>query len=273
MVGLKIGYFGEKGAYSNIAAERLAEGEYVPYKFIRSIFDGINKGEIDLGVVPIENSIEGAVSETYDNLYRDNLFIVKEYYLRISHCLIGFPDSEIDDIRYVHSHPQALAQCSDFIFSHNFIPVSEYDTAGSVEIVKGLRDKARAAIASELAASIYGMHIIQREIENNKNNYTRFFLLSKSPEKPDGKTKTSMVFSTSNTPGALYRVLSIFDKYSINMSKIESRPVKFNPFNYIFFVDIENNKNTENAINEIKNIAGTLKILGTYKDASFNFNS
>ncbi len=261
---MKIGYFGEKGAYSNIAAINMVNGEYVPLKSVKSVFDSLYNNKIDYGVVPIENSIEGSVNETYDSLYKMNFFIVKEYYLRIKHCLIGINNSNIDKIKFVHSHPQALGQCSDFIYKNNYIAINEYDTAGSVIIVKNKDSIEHAAIAGELAAKIYDMKIILKDIENNKDNYTRFFLISKTMVNPDKKSKTSIVFSTENKPGSLNKVLEILNKYNINMTKIESRPVKFSPFNYIFFIDFENNENSEKAIKDIKLITDYLKILGKY---------
>ncbi len=248
------------------------DGEYVPLKFIKSVFDAMKNNEIDYGVVPIENSIEGSVNETYDNLYKENFYVSKEYFLRINHCLIGFNDAKIDKIKYVHSHPQALAQCSDFIYMNNMIPVSEYDTAGSINIIKSLGNIEHAAIASELAAGIYNMKILKKDIENNKNNYTRFFLISKKEQECSGKTRTSIVFSAENKPGSLHRILGIFERYRINMSKIESRPVKYNPFNYIFFIDFEDNQYSKNALEEIKNNTSYFKRIGTYKMAGFNPN-
>lgn len=262
---MKIGYFGEKGAYSNIAAINMVNGDYIPLKSVKSVFESLNNNEIDYGVVPIENSIEGSVNETYDNLYKMNFFIIKEYYLRIKHCLIGIKESDINKIKFVHSHPQALAQCSDFIYKNGYIAINEYDTAGSVIIVRDKNSTEHAAIAGELAAKVYNMKIMARDIENNKNNYTRFFLISKKMVDTDKKSKTSIVFSAENTPGSLNRVLEILNKYNINMTKIESRPVKFSPFNYIFFIDFENNDSSEKAINEIKLITNSLKILGKYE--------
>lgn len=261
---MKIGYFGEEGAYSNIAAINMVNGEYIPLKSVKSVFDSLYDNKIDYGVVPIENSIEGSVNETYDNLYKMDFFIVKEYYLRIKHCLIGIKNSNIDKIKFVHSHPQALAQCSDFIYKNNYIAISEYDTAGSVIIVKDKNSIEHAAIASELSAEIYDMKILLKDIENNKDNYTRFFLISKSIIEPDKKSKTSIVFSMKNKPGSLNKVLNILSEYNINMTKIESRPIKFSPFNYIFFIDFENNENSEKAIKDIKPITDYFKILGKY---------
>ncbi len=261
---MKIGYFGEEGAYSNIAAMNMKNGQYIPLDSVRTVFTELENGNINYGVVPVENSIEGSVNQTFDYLYKMPFYIIMEYYLRIKHCLIGFNDSNINEIKYVHSHPQALAQCSDFIYRHKFIPVNEYDTAGSVKIIKKF-DKSHAAIASEIAAGINNMKIISRDMENNKRNYTRFILVSKTPEINTGKLKTSIVFSMPHRPGSLYKILEILNKYNINMTKIESRPVDFNLFNYIFFIDFENNENDRNAINEIREKAGYFREIGAYK--------
>ena len=264
---MKVGYFGEPGAYSNIAAMRMTSGEYIPLDSVRSVFNALQEHEIDVGVVPIENSIEGAVNQTYDFLFKSDFYIIKEYYLRIKHCLIGKPGSKLNDIKYVLSHPQALAQCSEFIYNHGLKAVSEYDTAGSVKIIKTMDGNSHAAIASELAARLNDMHIIAKDIENNSSNYTRFFLISPEPVSPEGPSKISLVFSAPNTAGSLYRILKIFNDYGINMAKIESRPVQFNPFNYLFFIDIERNENAETALEMIRNITNPFKILGIYRTA------
>ncbi len=267
---MKIGYFGEPGAYSNMAAMRMTPGDYIPLESVRAVFNALQDYQINAGVIPIENSIEGAVNETYDLLFKTNFYIVKEYYLRIKHCLIGKPGMRLNDVKYVLSHPQALAQCSEFIYNHAIKPVSEYDTAGSVKIIKNYSDNSHAAVASELAAKIYGMHIIQRNIENNSNNYTRFFMIARKPVSSHGFSKISIVFSTTNTSGALYNILKILNDYSINMTKIESRPVQYNPFNYLFFIDMEKNENSDIALARIKDITKPFKILGTYDVASID---
>lgn len=262
---MKIGYFGEPGAYSHIAAQHMATGEYIPVESVRAVFIALENGDIDLAVVPVENSIEGAVNQTYDFLFSMNFYIIKEYYQRIKHCLIGYPEAKTDEIKYVHSHPQALAQCSDFIYNHRIKPVNEYDTAGSVQIIKENYDSSHAAIASEIAAQLYNMKILEKDIENNRYNYTRFFLISRAPANTELPSKTSIVFSTQNKPGSLYKILKILNEYGINMTKIESRPVQYSPFQYIFFIDMESNKNTDIVITEIKKVVEQLKILGTYK--------
>ena len=267
---MKVGYFGEPGAYSNMAAIRMASGEYIPLDSVRAVFSALQDHSIDFGVVPVENSIEGAVNQTYDFLFKTDFYIVKEYYLRVRHCLIGKPDSKLNDIKYAISHPQALAQCSEFIYSHGLKTISEYDTAGSVKIVKDGTDSSRAAIASELAAGIYGMKILARNIENNSSNYTRFFLMARSPVSPGGRAKISIVFSTENKAGSLYSILKVFNEYGINMTKIESRPVQYNPFNYIFFIDIERNNSSDAALSRIRDITNPFKVLGVYEMASIN---
>jgi prephenate dehydratase len=267
---LKVGYFGEPGAYSNMAAMRMASGDYMPLESVRAVFTALQDHKIDAGVVPVENSIEGAVNQTYDFLFKTDFYIVKEYYLRVRHCLIGKPDSQLGDIKYVISHPQALAQCSEFIYKHGFRTVSEYDTAGSVKIVRDGSDSSRAAIASELAAGIYGMKILSRDIENNSSNYTRFFLIARNPVLPEGRAKISIVFSTENKAGSLYSILKVFNEFGINMTKIESRPVQYNPFNYIFFIDIERNENSDEAMAIIRGMTSPFRILGVYEIASIN---
>ncbi len=267
---MKIGYFGEPGAYTHIAAKQIAMGEYIPIESVRAVFMALENKNIDLAVVPVENSIEGAVNQTYDFLFRMNFYITKEYYLRIKHCLIGHPDAKTGKIIYVHSHPQALSQCSDFIYNHGMKPISEYDTAGSVQIIKENYDSSHAAIASDIAAELNGMKILEKDIENNRHNYTRFFLIGKTPVNAVMPSKTSIVFATQNKPGTLYKILKILNNYGINMTKIESRPVQYSPFQYIFFIDIENNTNTDAAIMNIRTESDQFKVLGTYETATIN---
>ena len=265
---LKVGYFGEPGAYSNIAAMQMIQGDYVPLESVRAVFDALSNKEIHAGVVPIENSIEGSVNQTYDFLFKSDFSIVKEHYLRIEHCLIARQGVKLGDIKYVLSHPQALSQCSEFIYNHGIKPVGEYDTAGSVKIVKNYNKNTYAAIASELAARINNMEIIVKNIENTHNNYTRFFLISENPILPAGHSKISLAFSIVNRIGGLYNILKVFNDDNINMTKIESRPIQYNPFNYLFFIDIEKNDRSDHAISLIRKMTTQFRVLGTYESAT-----
>jgi len=215
----------------------------------------------------VENSIEGTIGQTYDLLFSTNLKIKGETILRINHCLIALPGTKIKSIKNVYSHPQALGQCRQFLekLKCNLIPT--YDTAGSVKMLKeqGLRDS--GAIASERAAKIYGMKILAKGIETNKNNFTRFFIISIKDSKYTGNDKTSLMFSTKHVPGALFKCLEGFAKNKINLTKIESRPIIGKPWEYNFFLDFEGHrseKKVKEAIKLLRKNSNFVKILGSY---------
>jgi prephenate dehydratase len=263
----KVAFQGEIGAYSEVAARHFFENATLfPCKSFAEVFDQVQKKEVDFGVVPIENSTEGSVNEVYDLLLERNLFIVGEYPLRIEHCLIGFPNAEIKD---VYSHPQALAQCRKFLEKRNLKPVAFYDTAGAVKYIKEKNLKQSGAIASASAAKHYGMKIIESGIEDNKNNYTRFVVISKSPSKSEGKNKTSIIFSVKHEPGALYSILEEFAKRRVNLTKIESRPTKEKAWEYIFYLDFEGDlrdKGCSEALERSRDKSIFVKILGSYPE-------
>lgn len=183
----RVAFQGERGAYSEVAAlQYFNTTELIPKRTIADVFYSAEMHEVDYAIVPIENSIEGSVNETYDHLLTTHLKIQGEVYLRIEHCLIGYEHSSINSIRYVYSHPQALGQCRGFIQRHGFEPIPYYDTAGSVKMLKEKRPDASAAIASRLAAEIYGLSILAEGIEDSKNNYTRFLILACSERGAEG---------------------------------------------------------------------------------------
>jgi prephenate dehydratase len=197
----------------------------------------LEEGNIDLGVVPIENFLAGSIVQTYDLLLEYNFNIVGEIFLQIHHNLIANKGAKFEDIKEVYSHPQALAQCKDFISENNLIVKEAYDTAGSVKTLKKKGDLNKSAIASEVSAEIYEMEILRRNIESIKNNTTRFIVISKDEIKhknPDEKYLTSIIFSVSDVPAALYKCLGGFATNGVNLTKIESRPMKGQIGNYFF---------------------------------------
>lgn len=264
-----VSFQGEAGAYSEEAAYRYFGQHAItkPFESLEEAFEAVEKGTVQYGIVPVENSLEGSIPRTYDLLLDSNLQVSGEIKLRVVHCLICLPGGRIDAIKEVFSHPQALGQCKTFLRQMGLRPIPSFDTAGSVKYIKdnGLRDK--AAIASARAAEIYGMKVLVTSIEDNANNYTRFFILSKQEAPQTGKDKTSLVFSIKHKPGALYDSLKVLAGRSINLTKIESRPTRHKPWEYYFYVDIEGHKNDpviKEALSALEESTIFSKILGSY---------
>lgn len=267
---LRVAFQGERGAYSEAAATTFFKDqiETVPLPTFHEVLDSTEVGRTDYSVLPVENSLEGSVGESYDLLLTTKLNVTGEIYHRVRHCLIGF--EALEKIDTVYSHPQALGQCRNFIQAHHLKAVPTYDTAGSVKILLELRKENIACIASRRAAEIYKVPIIKEGIEDNANNFTRFLVLSKEGRTGTGKDKTSIIFSIKHTPGALFDVIEKFHANKINLTKIESRPTKTTPWEYNFYVDLEGNRNDGNireALERIKSNTLFLKILGSYPRA------
>ncbi len=268
---VKIGFQGEKGSYSETAAIAFFSNQgfsFKPFRSFQDLFDSVEKSFIDDAVVPIENSIEGSVNEVYDLLVEKNLFVIGEIYQRIRHCLIV--NKVHTEIKTVFSHPQALAQCRNYIRNKFLEPVSLYDTAGSVKYIKEHSMSDASAIASKRSAEIYDMNIIDEGIEDNDKNYTRFLIISKLPNSQNNIDKTSIIFSIAHTPGSLYTILKEFATRNINLTRIESRPTKNTPWEYYFFVDLEGNVKEDpvkDSFTKIKNQTLSFKVLGSYKKA------
>ena len=271
----RIAFQGERGAFSEMAAlQHYPTAKMVPLKSFQDVFDATEGGDVDYAVVPVENSIEGTVNENYDLLLQTKMSIVGEIYQRVRHCLIA--NKNTDKIRFAYSHPQALAQCRQYLQKHKLEAVPAYDTAGAVKMIKEKKMPDSAAIASKRAAELYDMKIIEEGIEDRKNNYTRFLVLSlhKKIEKVEtgSKYKTSIIFSIRHVPGALFEILGEFAIRKINLTRIESRPTKETPWEYNFYVDIDGNMQDivlHKALKSIKPKTLRIKILGSYKKAKF----
>ena len=270
---VRVAFQGERGAYSESAVYTFfgASVDVKPCRDLAEVFENVDKQETQSGVVPVENSLEGSVNQTYDLFLTHDLKVCGEIILRISHCLIANPNTTLEAVKTVYSHPQALAQCRSFLerLGRELIPT--YDTAGSVKMLKekGLKDA--AAVASERAAELYGMKILAREIEDNPANYTRFFVLSKEDSPMTGRDKTSIIFAAAHTPGSLYHALGEFAKRNINLAKIESRPTRQTPWEYNFYLDFEGHRTEKNcaaALRALEKGAAFLKILGSYPRAA-----
>lgn len=265
---------GEAGAFSHAAARKLL-GEkmrMVPYETFKDVFEALRSKSVVHAVIPIENTLHGSIHENYDHLLECGAPICGETNVRISHQLIALPGVRFRDIRRVFSHPVAINQCRKFFDKHRHIEaVPFYDTAGSVKMLREKSPDGAAAIASEWAAAIYGGRILRRNIEDDRQNFTRFFLLTKQKETfapGNGPWKTSVVFSTRNVPGALFKAMACFALRDLNLTKIESRPLRGKPWEYLFYVDLLG-RNTDpavrNALEHLSEITQMVKVLGSYR--------
>jgi prephenate dehydratase len=271
---IKIAIQGELGSFSHEAAEAmLPRAKTVPCARSLEVFDRVGNGTVDGAVIPIENSLAGSVAEHFDLLLGREVYIVREFSLRIVHNLIAPAGGRMRDLRRVFSHPVALDQCRDlFAANPELKPVPFYDTAGSVQhvLTEGLGDA--AAIASRRAAAVYGGKVVKAGIEDDKKNFTRFFHIRRGQVRAakeggrNGTTKTSLAFSLKNTPGALFKALSVFALRDISLSKIESRPVRGRPWEYVFFVDLlcGDTEEARNALRHLSEVSDMVKVLGIY---------
>jgi len=268
-------YLGPKGTFCERAAKKYFSSSgviFVPVASIAEVFKAVVNGEAEYGVVPVENSLEGSVHVTLDLLLESNLMVCGEVELRIEHHLIVKSGKRMAQIRLVLSHPQALAQCRRFLEKN--LPEAEIkevnSTARAVEMIKNLENA--AAIGTETAAENDGMEILAKGIEDNPNNFTRFFILSKKDATLTGKDKTSIIFSAKNVPGSLYRVLEAFAVREINLTKIESRPERGKPWEYIFYLDFEGHRTEEKsraALRDMEERCIFVKVIGSYPKALF----
>jgi prephenate dehydratase len=270
---IKASFQGEPGAFSEMAARQLLgdDVDVFPCQKFTDVFESLESGKVQAAVIPIENSLHGSVHENYDHLLHHELPIVGETYVRIVHNLIAPPGVSFRKVRRVFSHPVALNQCLRFFETHpQFEKEPFYDTAGSVKMLMEKRLTDSAGIASAAAAERYGGVILRKSIEDDRQNFTRFFLLKKKPPRVGRgaiKWKTSLVFTTRNIPGALFRSLSAFALRDLNLIKIESRPLRGKPWEYLFYLDFMGHVDdpiSRNAIGHLKELADFLRILGCY---------
>jgi prephenate dehydratase len=270
----RVAFQGERGAFSEQAALELlgAAIETVPRPTFEQLFSAIREGAADLILAPIENSLAGSVHRSYDLLVESDLSIIGEVIIPISHNLIGPKGAKFEDVAIVESHPVALAQCELFFAAHPKLKrIATQDTAGSVRDVTASGDKTRAAIASQRAAETYGGVILQEHLEDNRENYTRFLLLtSENRQAGQPANKLSLVFELDHRPGALLRALEPFARRGINLMKIESRPVHGKPWQYRFYLDLQTSASDAEAsaaLNEAKKEVVGLRVLGSYAAA------
>ena len=258
---------GEHGAYGEVAARQLVpKGAYIPCLEFIDVFRGVEEGYFDLGVVPVENSLEGAVTQVNDLLTTTELKVVGEVKVAVNHCLLATEATDYRDIRQVFSHPQALAQCRDFLRRNKLEPRPYYDTAGAAKMLARDNPRAAAAIASSLCAELYDLEIIKERIEDGPSNSTRFLLLAREPH-PDNGDKTSIIFAVPHEAGRLYAVLRLFADAEINLTRIASMPLRSDPGNYSFFLDFEgSDKNAKVAavLKKMEGLTKWIKYLGSY---------
>lgn len=267
----KIAYQGVPGAYSHIACRNVFPGQdYISCDTFEIAMDLVQKKQADLAMIPVENSNAGRVADVHFLLPDAGLYINGEYFLRIEHQLLGLPGSKLPEIVSASSHPQALAQCSEFLKRHNIKSIARIDTAKSCEDILRNNDKTQAAIASKLAAEIYGLEILHPNIENASNNTTRFLIMSTNNQIPENDGKkfiTSFIFHVKSIPAALYKALGGFATNGINITKLESYLVGGKFVSAQFYVEIEAHpaeKSYQNAFDELNFFADAVKVLGTY---------
>jgi len=267
---LRVAFQGEPGAFSEEAAVKLLgeEIETVPRPTFEAMFAAIADGAADLILAPVENSLAGSVYRCYDLLLESKLNITAEVILPIAHNLIGPRGATLDQVRFVQSHPVALAQCTRFFEAHPQITrVPAEDTGGSAREVVRAGNPQRAAIASRRAAEIYGGSILQSHLEDHRENYTRFVLLSPEARMPGGANKISLVVFLLHRPGALHKALEPIAREEINLVKIESRPIVGHPFEYCFYLDVmapPQAPGTQAALEELRKRTREVRILGCY---------
>ena len=265
---MRVAFQGEAGAYSEQAVfNYFGQVETQPCESFDAVFDAVVSGGCDSALIPIENSLAGSIHQNYDLLLRHNLHIVGEYFLRVRHCLIANPGVKMEDIKKAISHPQALGQCAGYLRSHGIKVEQVYDTAGSVKMLKESGVPDVAAIASRRAAELYGMQILEEGIEDDAENFTRFLAIQHEAKIPEGESKTSIVFTLKNVPGALFKALSVFALRDIDLTKIESRPLQGSPWEYLFYIDFVGATHediTKRALDHLGEYAVMLRVLGSY---------
>lgn len=271
---MRVAFQGEPGAYSEQAALEVLGPDIVPVpcETFDDVFAAVDSGECGRGVVPLENSLAGSIHRNYDLLLQHDLYIVGEHNLRVAHCLIAHPGVRLEDVRRVYSHPQALAQCESSLAALRGVQViAATDTAGSVRLIKegGMLDA--AAIASRRAAERYDMRVLVEGFEDERTNYTRFVALSRRPlEDCDAECKTSLAFAGKNEPGLLFRCLSAFALRDIDLTKIESRPIRGVPWQYVFYLDFAGSLSEERcrrAVDHLNEMATFMRVFGSYPRA------
>ena len=268
--GESIACQGVEGAYSGVAANTLFPDS--PVKFYRQfedVFEAVNKGEAKFGVIPVENSTAGSVHESYDLIMKYRFYVVGAYDLPIEHCLCAKKDTEYENITDVYSHPQALSQCNNFLKNFDFTGINYTNTAAAAKLVSESDRDNIAVICSEKAAKKYGLKVLKRNIQNTSNNQTRFIVISKKLIIPGDANKISLIFSVAHKTGSLYRVLGRFSMAGLSLTKLESRPIENEAFNYHFYVDVMGSVRQESTLDLICALSDELpefEFLGNFNE-------
>jgi prephenate dehydratase len=266
-----VAYQGEAGAYSEEGALALfpdADRQALPS--IRKVFEAVEVGRVAAGLVPLDNSQAGSINETYDLFLRHGLHLVGETVVRVDHCLLALPGSAIDELAEVMSHPQAIAQCEEFLSALEVTVRAEYNTAGAAKRIAEQRLGRSAAIASKRAAELYGLAVLAERIQTYPDNYTRFGVLSRDPKSLGEPDKTSLVFGVGHVSGSLYRCLGAFAERHLNLTKLESRPRAGRPWEYVFYVDVDSpadRREMVDALGALSEHATFTRVLGSYAAA------
>ena len=262
-----IAFQGEHGAYGEVASrEWNSDMVPIPCREFADVFDGVKEGVYDYGIVPVENTLGGNVGQVNDLIIKTDLHFVGAVELPIHLCLLALPETDHREIHSVYSHPQALAQCRNFLARNKLDPVQFHDTAGAAKMLMETRPKASAAIASKLSAELYNLEILKENIEDLERNLTRFIVLSKE-ENPEDGDKCSVIFSTEHKAGTLFQVLEVFANENINLTRIESIPDE--PGSYAFFLDFVGSNKDQNvvrALDRVKDITRSFRLMGCYKE-------
>lgn len=272
MSGVVVAFQGEPGAYSEEAIRQHfgADVQSLPCASFAEIFRALQSGGATQGMLPVENALAGTVAHAYELLMEHDFRVQAEVFLPIKHCLLALPGTTLADVREVRSHPQALAQCADTIRRRGWKAVSAYDTAGAARDLAESPAPGIAVLASELAAQLYDLAVLERGIEDDPSNSTRFFVVGAEDAPRQDPSKTSLVFATRHRPSALYHCLGAFARRDINLTKIESRPMRGRPWQYWFYLDFEGHwqdGSTEAALADLLQQASLVKMLGSYPAA------
>jgi prephenate dehydratase len=267
---MRIAFQGEPGAYSEAAALRFAPGATtMPCRSFDEVFAAVGEGRATLGILPMENSIGGSVHRNYDLLVEHELPIVGEVELQVEHCLLVRPGVTVDNLKVVYSHPQALAQCEQYLKAMTGVEIiAVYDTAGGAKMVADDARTDAGAVASRRAAEVFGLEILAEAIQDYAANITRFVAIGRTPAPEAEATKTSIVFSLKSTPGALFKALSGFALRDINLTKLESRPIRGRPWEYLFYVDVDVPRQSFDcgrAITHLGEFSSWVRVLGSYR--------
>jgi len=269
---MNVAYQGEPGAYSERALlSAFPRAEPMPCETVRLVFSRVTSGEADFGVVPLENSQAGSVNETYELLWHTSLLrIVGEQVVRVDHALLGVPGARLEEVRRARSHWQALAQCEEFLASMRIEPMPVHDTAGAARLVAELADPHEAAVASVDAAARNGLAVLAERIQTDKENFTKFAVIGRTEADLGAPDKTSLVMAVLDEPGSLLHSLEPFAERGINLHKLESRPRRGRPFEYVMYVDVmaaADDDALRDALTEVEAHTSLLRVLGTYRSA------